>query len=85
MLIRITEKCRVSYINEENKKEEEKKVNHSFRSFYYDSDKDNLNDAVVDMILNFDPDRGIDENAECEYDGEYLESLGYIGFNLCED
>lgn len=85
MIIRVTEKCRVSYINENNKEVEENKVNYSFRSFYYDSDKDNFNDAVIDFICNFDPDKGIDENGECEYDGEYLESLGYIGFSLCED
>lgn len=85
MLIKVTEKCKVSYIDENKKEVEEKKVNYSFRNFYYDSDKENFNDAVVDFILNFDPDRGIDENAECEYDGEYLESMGYIGFAICEE
>lgn len=61
------------------------KVNRSSRVFYYESDKESFDEAVVDFITSFDSDRGIDENAECNYDGEYLESLGYIGFSICED
>lgn len=85
MIIKVTEKCKVSYIDEKRREEEERKDNYSLRHFYYNSDKDNFNDAVVDMIVNFDPDRGIDENGECEYDGEYIETAGYIAFSLCED
>lgn len=85
MIIKIVEKCIVSYINEEKKEEERNNVNHSFRTFYYDSNMDTFNDAVADIILNFDVDKAIDENGECEYDGEYLDSLGYISFSLCDE
>lgn len=82
MLINVTEKCRVSYINEENKEEEMKWANYSFRIFSYKSQKDNFSDAVLDFILNFNEENCLYTDKGCEYDGEFLESMGYINFSI---
>lgn len=85
MLIKVTQKCLVSYIEEEDKDKASEKGVVSFRSWYYDSDKNNFLDAINEIVNDFDVDRASGENEETEYCGELIETLDLVGFEICQE
>lgn len=85
MLIKVTQKCLVSYVKEEDKNTADDKGMVSFRHWYYHSDKETFLEAINEIVNDFDVDKASGENEETEYDGEFLDNLGYVRFAICEN
>ena len=72
LILKITERCEVSYINEDTYNYDKEKEYISLRNYLYESHKDNFEEAVVDFINNFDSNNIY--NCHDEFDGECLNS-----------
>lgn len=83
MLIKVKQKCLVTCVECEDKADEKGVV--SFRTWYYESDKENFLDAINEIINDFDVDRAFGENEETEYCGELIEALDIVGFEICTE
>lgn len=73
MILYIEELCEVDYINEDDEEEEIEKRQFAKRSYYYESQKDNLYDAILDFEQNFDSDNLY--HNEDDFDGCCLDSV----------
>lgn len=73
IILKVTEICKVSYINEDNMEvEEEKDDNYALRTYSYLTNSSNATEAISECLNSFDIDNVF--NCNDEFDGECLTS-----------
>lgn len=81
IILKVTEMCKVSYINEYNMEVEEEKDNYALRTYLYLTKSSNVTEAISECLNSFDIDNVF--NCDDEFDGECLTSE-ILNIEVCD-